>query len=45
MTKPLTCIKCGKPLTEETREWDKDGYPICKDCWQVEDEQLNKEIR
>ena len=43
--KDVKCVKCGRPLDPERHDFDKDGYPICHDCWLQEDEHLAKEMR
>ena len=39
------CTHCGKKIDPECHDFDKDGYPICHECWIVEDDLINKEIR
>ena len=43
--KDVRCIACGKKLDAEQHDFDKDGYPICHDCWTIEDEKLKKEMK
>ena len=45
MTKNDRCTHCGRKIDPEKHEFDKDGYPVCRACWEVEEEQLNKEMR
>lgn len=42
MTKELKCTKCGRPLTEETKQFSVDGDPICQGCWDQEEDNLNR---
>lgn len=43
--KEVRCCSCGKKLDPEHHDFDKDGQPMCHECWVVEDERLEKEIR
>ena len=43
--KQETCTHCGKKIDPECHDFDKDGYPICHECWIVEDELVEKEMR
>lgn len=41
--KKTVCNNCKCHLdNNELKYYDKDGYLICKTCWQIEEEQLNK---
>ena len=39
------CTHCGKKIDPKCHDFDKDGYPICHECWIVENELLEKEMR
>lgn len=41
----MKCTKCGRDIDDNFHDFDKDGYPVCHDCWTVEDELLEKEMR
>lgn len=41
-TKKLKCSHCGRPIKPD-HKFDKDGFPVCDGCWEVEEEQLARE--
>lgn len=41
----MKCSHCGRDIDEKQHEFDKDGYPVCHECWAQEEEQLEKELR